>query len=351
MATTQHVDHQHTLADERKRRPRRTARSTPSERRLARLGLALAAVLPLWLAGPLAGVAAAQTQSVAPSVSNQVKAANQPVAITFRYNATSNNTTGLGLRIHYNSNKLTNPSFTGIFGGAGGGSLFVMGPSEDEVDTANLDGDTNTDRILLLAWVHTLSAFTGGSLPTDLFTVNFMTSGSFSGSTAVRITAVDTASGFGFSSTPATVTAPGAPTPTPTPTPPVPTPTPTSTPGATAILDVDGNGEAKPLTDGILIVRWMVGFTGDALISNAVANPGCTRCTASQITNYLNGIETILDIDDNGETKPLTDGVLIVRWLVGFTGNSLISNAVATQPPVCQRCDATSIQLYLSGLD
>ena len=37
--------------------------------------------------------------------------------------------------------------------------------------------------------------------------------------------------------------------------------------GADFTLDVDGNGEATPLTDGLLILRHQFGFTDDALES------------------------------------------------------------------------------------
>ena len=30
-------------------------------------------------------------------------------------------------------------------------------------------------------------------------------------------------------------------------------------------LDVDGNGKTEPLTDGLLIIRYLFGFTGEAL--------------------------------------------------------------------------------------
>ena len=37
-----------------------------------------------------------------------------------------------------------------------------------------------------------------------------------------------------------------------------------------------------------------------------------------------------LDIDDDGKTTALTDGLLIIRHLFGFSGDSLITGAVAT---------------------
>lgn len=51
-------------------------------------------------------------------------------------------------------------------------------------------------------------------------------------------------------------------------------------------LDVDGNGVFDPLTDGLLILRFGFGFSGQTLTTGAVGS-GCTRCDASSIAEYL----------------------------------------------------------------
>jgi hypothetical protein len=56
-----------------------------------------------------------------------------------------------------------------------------------------------------------------------------------------------------------------------------------------AVLDVDANGTIGPLTDGLLILRYMFGFSGTVLTSGAVG-PGCLRCDATSISNYLGGL-------------------------------------------------------------
>ena len=93
-------------------------------------------------------------------------------------------------------------------------------------------------------------------------------------------------------------------------------------------LDVDGDGEAAPLTDGLLIIRHLFGFSGSALTNGAVAD-GAVRSTPSAIADYLAEQQGFLDIDSDGKTQPLTDGLLIIRYLFGFSGNALISGAVA----------------------
>jgi hypothetical protein len=50
--------------------------------------------------------------------------------------------------------------------------------------------------------------------------------------------------------------------------------------------DIDGNGAAGALTDGLLLLRYLFGFRGAALVTGATA-PDCTRCTAAAIESYL----------------------------------------------------------------
>ena len=51
-----------------------------------------------------------------------------------------------------------------------------------------------------------------------------------------------------------------------------------------------------------------------------------------------------LDIDDDGKTEALTDGLLVIRHLFGFSGDSLTANATDTD---ANRSDATSIEAHL----
>lgn len=51
-------------------------------------------------------------------------------------------------------------------------------------------------------------------------------------------------------------------------------------------LDIDGNGVKEPLTDGLLLLRYLFGFRGGTLITGAVGG-GCTRCTSVAIEAYL----------------------------------------------------------------
>jgi hypothetical protein len=52
-------------------------------------------------------------------------------------------------------------------------------------------------------------------------------------------------------------------------------------------LDIDGDGTVGPLTDGLLVLRHLLGFTGVTLTSGAVNTNGCNRCSAAAIEPYL----------------------------------------------------------------
>ena len=111
-------------------------------------------------------------------------------------------------------------------------------------------------------------------------------------------------------------------------------------------LDMDANGQEQPLGDGILIIRYMAGFTGQALIAGAV-DPAGSRTDAEDIKNYLDQGRTYLDVDDDGVVNPLSDGILIIRYLAGFTGEALIAGAAN---PAGGRTSAEGIITHLDSL-
>lgn len=82
-------------------------------------------------------------------------------------------------------------------------------------------------------------------------------------------------------------------------------------------LDIDDDGETIALTDGLLIIRHLFGFSGDALVTGAVATDA-NRKSPDTISEYLAANEILLDIDGNGEATALTDGLLVIRSLFGF---------------------------------
>ena len=94
---------------------------------------------------------------------------------------------------------------------------------------------------------------------------------------------------------------------------------------AAAILDVDGNGQSHPLTDGMLLIRHFAGFSGASLTSDA-HDPEGERTDATEIADFLDAGGSRLDFDNDGRLLPLTDGIFAIRYLAGFTGHALTSD-------------------------
>ena len=113
-----------------------------------------------------------------------------------------------------------------------------------------------------------------------------------------------------------------------------------------ASLDVDGDGQAKALTDGLLVIRRLFGFSGDSLVSGAVGT-SAQLTTAEDIAGLIDAFSEAFDVDADGSTKALTDGLLIIRRLFGFSGESLTNGAVGTD---ATRTDADEIAAYIDSL-
>ena len=109
-------------------------------------------------------------------------------------------------------------------------------------------------------------------------------------------------------------------------------------------FDVDENLEAQPLTDGLLVIRHLFGFSGESLTSGAVSGEA-GRDSSETIAGYLTDAESQLDIDGDSESKPLTDGLLLIRYLFGFSGDSLISGAIGDG---AERDTAEEVEAYIS---
>ena len=56
--------------------------------------------------------------------------------------------------------------------------------------------------------------------------------------------------------------------------------------------DIDGNGQIDALTDGLLILRYLFGLEGEALINGVVAD-NATRVTANDIQAHLESLKPV----------------------------------------------------------
>ena len=111
--------------------------------------------------------------------------------------------------------------------------------------------------------------------------------------------------------------------------------------------DIDNNGQADALTDGLLFLRYAFGLTGDALVSGIVASDA-QYTTASDIEQELATVYTSSgDIDGNGEVDALTDGLLLLRYLFGLDGDTLTAEVIGGGATLT---DSATLEIYLSTL-
>ncbi|MGK7900840.1 MAG: hypothetical protein AB4352_05385 [Hormoscilla sp.] len=116
-----------------------------------------------------------------------------------------------------------------------------------------------------------------------------------------------------------------------------------NTAGESSNLDIDQNGIVDALTDGILIIRYLFGIAGDALTENAIGDSAIRDAT--DIVAHLDGLrDSLLDVDGNGLADALTDGILIIRYLFGIRDDALVDGAIG---PNATRTTGEAIASFL----
>tara|TARA_Y100000385_G_scaffold80092_1_gene81621 strand:+ start:100 stop:774 length:675 start_codon:yes stop_codon:yes gene_type:complete len=111
-------------------------------------------------------------------------------------------------------------------------------------------------------------------------------------------------------------------------------------------LDIDDDGKTDALTDGLLILRYMFGLSGETLTVGVVGNDA-ERPDSDQIVTYLVTNNDQLDIDGNGSVDALTDGLLILRELFGLSNSSLVIGVIANN---ATRITSSSIVEFMSTI-
>ena len=178
--------------------------------------------------------------------------------------------------------------------------------------------------MLLVSWASFSGPSWPGELPTQLFDVVIETNESIESLDAYRInfTSSDTSEGYAFSAAPVL------------------------NPVVLASLDIDGDGQARALTDGLLLIRRLFQFSGDSLVAGAVASDALYQ-TPEEIAERIDAFSEGFDVDADGETRALTDGLLVIRRLFQFSGSSLTAGAVAGD---AARSDPDEIADYIDSL-
>ena len=111
-------------------------------------------------------------------------------------------------------------------------------------------------------------------------------------------------------------------------------------------LDVDGNAAYRAPTDGVLAMRYLLGLSAGPLVTAAIGT-GATRSTPTTVTQYLDTLAPLLDVDGNGIVDPATDGVILLRYLIGLRGAPMTANALGAG---ATRTSASAIEAVILPL-
>ncbi len=113
-------------------------------------------------------------------------------------------------------------------------------------------------------------------------------------------------------------------------------------------LDLDADGHYDPLTDGLLAIRYLYDMYGDLLINGVVDTQDGMRKTAEEISTFIEANQSALDVDGSGVADPGSDGMLILRYLFGFRGDALTQGDVVSGG--ASRTTAEDIGDYINTL-
>ena len=92
------------------------------------------------------------------------------------------------------------------------------------------------------------------------------------------------------------------------------------------VIDIDGNQTISAITDGLMLLRAMLGLTGTAVTTGATVT-GAPRTSWEQISPYVH--LAALNLDGSGNVNAATDGVLLLRAMFGLTGTA-VTTGIAT---------------------
>lgn len=87
-------------------------------------------------------------------------------------------------------------------------------------------------------------------------------------------------------------------------------------------LDIDGSGTVEPDRDGVLLLRYLFGMRGNALIAG-INQAGAARTQPATIESYIASKD--YDLDRSGSTLTLHDGTIAQRAMRGVTSSAVAS--------------------------
>jgi alpha-tubulin suppressor-like RCC1 family protein len=237
------------------------------------------------------------------------------VDVNYTTSDKNSETTGLGLAIHFNSAFMEFAGFSNVLTESLDGNfqnLTIAEILKDESDeNVPNDGFEDTDKVIIIGWMDDQGGNnwpgTDVELPVCLCTLKFNVKSETQGITftdrsVIRFSSTSQDTRYQFYASPTTVAL------------------------EPFNFDIDGDGQVNAMTDGVLILQYLAGLTQ---CDSKYISLGAVRNLSFEILSYLENGHEILDVDGNGNSDALTDGLLILRYLIGLEGDVLIENAIS----------------------
>jgi hypothetical protein len=227
-----------------------------------------------------------------------------PTIVSIGYDVSDNNDklNGIGFRVHYDSSIIKEPVIQNTFPEAY--VIQGIGPYQDD---QNYDNDIKTDSYLVFGWASLSGQWPSDVLPAKLmdikFYVDWNNDEATSTETPINLSVVDGAEGYEVDKTDLSMTV------------------------IAANWDFDGNGTADALTDGLMLLRYTFGIRDFNLTANAMS--GNSTRSIDEVVESVTRSEPVADIDGNGSSDALTDGLMLLRYLFGLRGENLVVGAIS----------------------
>ena len=240
------------------------------------------------------------------------------ISVGYDVSDDNNQLTGIGFRVHYDSSIYSYSAVESTINA----SLIVdaIGPYQDIED---FDNDSTTDSYIVFGWAAVNADWPNIELPAKLtdiqLFVNWNDYDAGSTTSNINFSIVDNAEGYEAKSTDYAMTV------------------------LPATWDFDGNGSADALTDGLMLLRYTFGIRDLRMASGAMAQN--STLSATQVVDNMHRAISVADIDGNGSTDALTDGLILLRYLFGLRGEILITGAISSD---ATRTTQEQIEQYLS---
>ena len=203
---------------------------------------------------------------------------------------------GISFRVFFNSQKL---NLVSVVSGIDNFQGYTINS-----DSSDFDVDPTTDSYIQLFWFDTNGRWPNIPLPSAIARLTFVVDEDVLGDTTTNInfTPAQTALGYSFKADTVPIEI------------------------HHLTWDIDENGEIDALTDGLMLLRALFGIA-DTTDGTMSLNSPLTKGQANQ--NAYDVKFNIADIDGDGFADALTDGLLLLRYLFDLSGDSLLRDAVS----------------------